>query len=139
MLAKRIIPCLDIKNGRTVKGTHFVNLRDAGDPVELGRIYSEQGADELVFLDITATSDKRKTLVSLVEKIARDGLLQGSAVALYRKIVKTFSSLKLIASGGVNSAEDLAALQKAGLDGAIVGKALLENKITIDQIKDYVG
>ncbi len=71
--------------------------------------------------------------------IARDGLLQGSAVALYREIVKTFPSLKLIASGGVNSAGDLAALQKAGLDGAIVGKALLENKITMDQIKDYVG
>ena len=61
-LAKRIIPCLDIKNGRTVKGVNFVNLRDAGDPVELGKAYSEQGADELVFLDITATLEKRKTL-----------------------------------------------------------------------------
>jgi len=71
--------------------------------------------------------------------IARDGLLQGSAVALYREIVKVFPSLKLIASGGVNSVEDLTALQKAGLDGVIVGKALLENKITMDQIKDYVG
>ena len=63
MLTKRIIPCLDIKDGRTVKGTNFVNLRDAGDPVELGAIYAEQGADELVFLDITATVDNRKTLI----------------------------------------------------------------------------
>ncbi|HMR84554.1 MAG TPA: HisA/HisF-related TIM barrel protein, partial [Niabella sp.] len=66
MLAKRIIPCLDIKDGRTVKGTNFVELRDAGDPVELGIRYSKEGADELVFLDITATVDKRKTLSELV-------------------------------------------------------------------------
>ena len=70
MLAKRIIPCLDICNGRTVKGTNFVNLRDAGDPVELGRLYSEQGADELVFLDITASFEERKTFTDLVERIA---------------------------------------------------------------------
>lgn len=71
MLAKRIIPCLDIKNGRTVKGTNFINLRDAGDPVELAALYAEQGADELVFLDITATIEKRKTLVDLVKKVAQ--------------------------------------------------------------------
>jgi cyclase len=71
MLAKRIIPCLDIKDGRTVKGVNFVNLRDAGDPVELGAMYSAQGADELVFLDITATHEKRKTLVELAKRIAR--------------------------------------------------------------------
>ncbi|MFM6905711.1 MAG: HisA/HisF-related TIM barrel protein, partial [Acinetobacter tjernbergiae] len=65
-LTKRIIPCLDIKEGRTVKGTNFVDLRDAGDPVELGALYAQQGADELVFLDITATVDDRKTLVNLV-------------------------------------------------------------------------
>ena len=70
MLAKRIIPCLDIKDGRTVKGINFVNLRDAGDPVELGAAYSEKGADELVFLDITATHEKRKTLAALAKKIA---------------------------------------------------------------------
>ena len=70
MLAKRIIPCLDICNGRTVKGTNFVNLRDAGDPVELGRLYSEQGADELTFLDITASFEGRKTFTELVERIA---------------------------------------------------------------------
>jgi len=72
MLTKRIIPCLDIKDGRTVKGTNFVNLRDAGDPVELGALYAAAGADELVFLDITATVEKRRTLSELVRKIARE-------------------------------------------------------------------
>ena len=71
MLAKRIIPCLDIKDGRTVKGVNFVQLRDAGDPVELGARYSEEGADELVFLDITATHEKRKTLAALAQRTAR--------------------------------------------------------------------
>jgi len=71
MLTKRIIPCLDIKEGRTVKGTNFVDLRDAGDPVELGALYAQEGADELVFLDITATVDNRKTLVNLVREVAR--------------------------------------------------------------------
>src|SRR6201985_466991 len=70
-LAKRIIPCLDIKDGRTVKGINFENIRDAGDPVELGALYAQQGADELVFLDITATNEKRKTLSELVVRIAR--------------------------------------------------------------------
>lgn len=69
MLAKRIIPCLDIKDGQTVKGTNFVNLRQAGDPVELGRAYSEQGADELVFLDITASHEGRKTFTDLVKRV----------------------------------------------------------------------
>ena len=69
MLTKRIIPCLDIKNGRTVKGINFVDLRDAGDPVELAKIYSDEGADELVFLDISATEERRKTLVDLVRKV----------------------------------------------------------------------
>ena len=72
MLTKRIIPCLDIKNGRTVKGVNFEGLRDAGDPVELAKRYSEEGADELVFLDITATLEKRKTLVELVKRIAAE-------------------------------------------------------------------
>ena len=72
MVAKRIIPCLDIDNNRTVKGVNFKNLVDAGDPIELARIYSEKGADELVFLDITATKDKRKTLSSLAEKISEN-------------------------------------------------------------------
>src|SRR5690554_4106841 len=71
MLTKRIIPCLDIKEGRTVKGVNFVDLRDAGDPVELAEAYAEEGADELVFLDITATVEKRKTLIELVTKVAK--------------------------------------------------------------------
>ncbi len=71
-LAKRIIPCLDIRDGRTVKGINFENIRDAGDPVELGALYAQQGADELVFLDITATVEKRKTLTELVKRIARN-------------------------------------------------------------------
>ena len=71
MLTKRIIPCLDIKDGRTVKGTNFIDLRDAGDPVELGALYAQEGADELVFLDITATVEKRKTLSELVHRIAK--------------------------------------------------------------------
>ena len=70
MFTKRIIPCLDIKDGRTVKGVNFVNLRDAGDPVELAKFYAENGADELVFLDISATEEKRKTLINLVLKVA---------------------------------------------------------------------
>lgn len=70
MITKRIIPCLDIKNGRTVKGTNFVNLRDAGDPVELAKLYSNTGADELVFLDISATEERRKTLADLVLRVA---------------------------------------------------------------------
>ena len=70
MITKRIIPCLDIKDGRTVKGTNFVNLRDAGDPVELAKVYSETGADELVFLDISATEERRKTLSDLVLRVA---------------------------------------------------------------------
>lgn len=71
MLTKRIIPCLDIKDGRTVKGVNFENIRDAGDPIELGALYAQQGADELVFLDITATNERRKTLSELVTRIAR--------------------------------------------------------------------
>ena len=70
MLTKRIIPCLDIKDGRTVKGTNFTDLRDAGDPVELAALYADQGADELVFLDITATHEKRKTLSALVDRLS---------------------------------------------------------------------
>ena len=71
MLAKRIIPCLDVKDGKTVKGVNFLNLRDAGDPVELGKRYSDEGADELVFLDITASHERRRTLIPMVERVAR--------------------------------------------------------------------
>ena len=98
MLAKRIIPCLDICNGRTVKGTNFVNLRDAGDPVELGRLYSEQGADELTFLDITASFEGRKTFTELVERIA------------------TNISIPFTVGGGIHELKDVERLLKAGAD-----------------------
>ena len=98
MLAKRIIPCLDVKDGRTVKGTRFENLRDAGDPVELARLYCEQGADELVFLDISATNEKRRTLAPLVE---------AAAAAI---------DIPFTVGGGVASAADIEILLSAGAD-----------------------
>src|SRR6185369_12692692 len=98
MLAKRIIPCLDVKDGRTVKGTNFVDLRDAGDAVELASIYCEQGADELVFLDITATNEKRRTFVELVKRVA-------GAI-----------NIPFTVGGGINSVEDIELLLNAGAD-----------------------
>src|ERR1051325_5696557 len=98
MVAKRIIPCLDIKDGRTVKGVNFENLRDAGDAVELGEYYSRNGADELVFLDITATNEKRKTLSGLVKKIA----LQ--------------VNIPFTVGGGISSIEDVSVLLDSGAD-----------------------
>src|SRR5215472_17807929 len=95
-LTKRIIPCLDIKDGRTVKGTNFLDLRDAGDPVELGAMYARQGADELVFLDITATDQKRKTLTDLVNRIARH------------------INIPFTVGGGISSVEDVRILLKNG-------------------------
>jgi cyclase len=95
MLAKRIIPCLDIKNGRTVKGVNFVDLIDAGDPVELASVYSKEGADELVFLDITATEEKRKTLLELVSRV-------GEAI-----------NIPFTVGGGISSVEDVGLLLKA--------------------------
>ena len=92
MLTKRIIPCLDVKDGKTVKGVNFENLRDAGDPVELGRLYADQGADELVFLDISATLEKRKTLVDLVRQVARE------------------INIQFTVGGGISSVEDVSAL-----------------------------
>ncbi|UBM61940.1 imidazole glycerol phosphate synthase subunit HisF [Candidatus Sulfidibacterium hydrothermale] len=121
MLAKRIIPCLDIKNGRTVKGTNFIRLRDAGDPVELARIYSDQGADELVFLDITATSDKRKTLVSLVEKIARE------------------INIPFTVGGGIGSVEDVKALLRAGADKVSVNSAAVYRPELINELSAKFG
>jgi imidazole glycerol-phosphate synthase subunit HisF len=97
-LTKRIIPCLDIKDGRTVKGTNFVDLRDAGDPVELGALYAQQGADELVFLDITATVEKRKTLSELVNKIAHH------------------INIPFTVGGGISSVEDVQVLLQNGAD-----------------------
>ncbi|MEY3351349.1 MAG: hypothetical protein RIQ50_1460, partial [Bacteroidota bacterium] len=98
MLTKRIIPCLDIQNGRTVKGTNFVELRDAGDPVELAAIYAKEGADELVFLDITATNEGRKTLADLVRRIAQ-------AI-----------NIPFTVGGGIASVEDVCLLLDSGAD-----------------------
>ncbi|MFQ3577219.1 MAG: imidazole glycerol phosphate synthase subunit HisF [Cytophagales bacterium] len=109
MHTKRIIPCLDIKDGKTVKGINFLDLRDAGDPVELGQFYAEQGADELVFLDITATVDKRKTLAELVKKIAR------------------VINIPFTVGGGVSSVEDCSVLLNAGADKVSVNSAAVKN------------
>ncbi len=121
MLAKRIIPCLDIKDGRTVKGTNFVNLRDAGDPVELGRIYAEKKADELVFLDITATVDKRKTLVELVKEVARN------------------VNIPFTVGGGISSIEDVSALLNAGADKVSINSSAVKNPQLIDELSLAFG
>jgi cyclase len=121
MLKKRIIPCLDIKDGRTVKGVNFVNLRDAGDPVELAEAYSRQGADELVFLDITATVDKRKTLVALVERVAE-------------KIDIPFA-----VGGGISSVDDVAALLKAGADKVSVNSSAVKRPELLNEISERFG
>lgn len=109
MLAKRIIPCLDVKDGRTVKGTNFINLRDAGDAVELGKLYCEQGADELVFLDITATIEKRKTLSELVKKIAKE------------------INIPFTVGGGINSVEDIEILLSSGADKVSINTSAVKN------------
>jgi imidazole glycerol-phosphate synthase subunit HisF len=120
VLAKRIIPCLDVKDGRTVKGTNFVNLRDAGDAVELGRIYSENGADELVFLDITATNEKRRTLVELVRRIAAE------------------INIPFTVGGGINRVEDIETLLEAGADKVSINTAAVRNpQILSDGAKNF--
>jgi imidazole glycerol-phosphate synthase subunit HisF len=121
MLAKRIIPCLDIKDGRTVKGVNFVNLRDAGDPVELGALYSEQGADELVFLDITATHEKRKTLASLAREIARH------------------LNIPFTIGGGITSVEDADALLESGADKISVNSAAVRDPTLIEELSRNFG
>ena len=121
MLAKRIIPCLDVKNGRTVKGTNFVNLREAGDPVELGRAYSEQGADELVFLDITASHEGRKTFTDMVSRVAE-------AV-----------SIPFTVGGGIHELADVARLLDAGADKVSLNSAALRNPGLIDSIASHFG
>lgn len=121
MLAKRIIPCLDIKDGRTVKGTNFVNLRDAGDPVELAANYARQGADELVFLDITATVEKRKTLAELVKRIAH-------AI-----------NIPFTVGGGISSIEDVSTLLGSGADKTSVNTAAFKNPQLISQIAKAAG
>lgn len=121
MLTKRIIPCLDIKDGRTVKGVNFLDLRDAGDPVELARRYTEEGADELVFLDITATKEKRKTLVSLVEKIAMH------------------INIPFTVGGGIRTIDEIEALLKAGADKVSLNSAIVKDPSLIKKASDRFG
>ncbi len=121
MLAKRIIPCLDIKDGQTVKGTNFVNLRQAGDPVELGRAYSEQGADELVFLDITASHEGRKTFTDLVRRVAAN------------------ISIPFTVGGGINELQDVDRLLSAGADKVSINSAALRNPHLIEEIASHFG
>lgn len=121
MLKKRIIPCLDIKEGRTVKGVNFVSLRDAGDPVELAKSYVAQGADELVFLDITATLENRKTLIELVRKIAAE------------------INIPFTVGGGIKSVEDASALIKAGADKISINSAAIKTPKLITEISQEFG
>ena len=121
MLAKRIIPCLDIKDGHTVKGTNFVNLRQAGYPVELGRAYSEQGADELVFLDITASHEGRKTFTDLVKRVAAN------------------ISIPFTVGGGINELGDVERLLSAGADKVSINSSAIRNPNLIDEIAKNFG
>lgn len=121
MLAKRIIPCLDIKDGRTVKGTNFIDLRDAGDPVDLAANYAKQGADELVFLDITATIEKRKTLAELVKKIAHT------------------INIPFTVGGGIKTVEDVKILLQSGADKISVNTAAFLNPQMINAIAKEAG
>ena len=121
MLAKRIIPCLDIKDGRTVKGVNFENLRDAGDPVELAKLYATEGADELVFLDITATHERRKTLAELVARIAAN------------------INIPFTVGGGISSVDDVQVLLKNGADKVSVNSAAVRNPQLINDIADKFG
>ena len=120
-LTKRIIPCLDIKDGRTVKGTNFVDLRDAGDPVELGALYAQQGADELVFLDITATVEKRKTLSELVNKIAHH------------------INIPFTVGGGISSVEDVQVLLQNGADKISVNTSAFKRPALLRELEKEFG
>ena len=121
MLAKRIIPCLDIKDGETVKGVNFVSLRTAGDPIELGKAYSDQGADELVYLDITASHEGRKTFTQLVSRISRE------------------INIPFTVGGGINALEDVDRLLNAGADKVSVNSAALRRPELIDEIAHHFG
>ena len=121
MLTKRIIPCLDIKDGRTVKGTNFINLRDAGNPVELGSMYAQQGADELVFLDISATLEARKTFASLVKEVAKH------------------INIPFTVGGGIRSVEDVAPLLDAGADKVSINSAAVNDPDLIDRLAKEFG
>ncbi|WBL23707.1 imidazole glycerol phosphate synthase subunit HisF [Zunongwangia sp. HRR-M8] len=121
MLTKRIIPCLDIKDGRTVKGVNFVDLRDAGDPVELAAKYAETGADELVFLDISATEERRKTLANLVLRVAE-------------KV-----NIPFTVGGGISSVEDVDILLKNGADKVSVNSSAVKNPDLINELSQKFG
>ena len=121
MIAKRVIPCLDIKDGRTVKGVNFEGLRDAGDPVELARRYSDEGADELVFLDITATKEKRKTLIELVKQIALE------------------IDIPFTVGGGISSISEIANLLHAGADKVSLNSAIVRNPDLINKAAQQFG
>ncbi len=121
MLTKRIIPCLDIKDGRTVKGINFENIRDAGDPVELGALYAKQGADELVFLDITATVEKRKTLSELVNRIAHH------------------INIPFTIGGGISSADDVSVLLQNGADKISVNTSAFKRPQLINELAKEFG
>ena len=121
MLKKRIIPCLDIKDGRTVKGVNFVGLIDAGNPVELAKRYVDEGADELVFLDITATHENRKTLVQLVEKIAEE------------------INIPFTVGGGISEISDVDNLLKAGADKISINSSAVKNPDLIKTFNDKFG
>ena len=121
MLTKRIIPCLDIKDGRTVKGVNFVGLRDAGDPVELARRYTSEGADELVFLDITATKEKRRTLVALVRDIA------------------AHINIPFTVGGGIKTVDEIEEILKAGADKVSLNSAIVRDPGLINRSADAFG
>ncbi|WP_343669652.1 imidazole glycerol phosphate synthase subunit HisF [Chitinophaga sp.] len=121
MLTKRIIPCLDIKDGRTVKGVNFENIRDAGDPIELGALYAQQGADELVFLDITATNERRKTLSELVRSIARH------------------VNIPFTVGGGISSVEDVSVLLQNGADKISVNTSAFKRPELVDELAREFG
>ncbi|GLH64347.1 MULTISPECIES: imidazole glycerol phosphate synthase subunit HisF [Bacillaceae] len=121
MITKRIIPCLDVKDGRVVKGVQFVQLRDAGDPVELAKFYDEQGADELVFLDISASYEGRKTMVEVVEKVAAQ------------------LAIPFTVGGGINSLDDMKTILRAGADKVSLNTAAVRNPNLITEGADFFG
>ena len=121
MLKKRIIPCLDIKDGRTVKGINFVGIRDAGDPIELAKNYVKQGADELVFLDITATIENRSTLIDLVKRIAKE------------------INIPFTVGGGISSVEDVSKLIEAGADKVSINSSAVKRPELITEIAEKFG
>ena len=120
-LAKRIIPCLDVRNGRVVKGVQFVDIRDAGDPVEVARRYDQEGADEITFLDITASSDDRETIVHVVEQVAEQVFIP------------------LTVGGGIRKVEDVRRMLNAGADKVAINTAAVFNPELVKEASDRVG